>query len=305
MTDRNERMIASPVLFALVCMGLLVAPGRLRAGWAGRTDWKPVEYTPGGDVIYFDHVPQSTNPEIRAHFSAAAESLDASSYLGALAELEKAIPLAKGSELAALHNITAYVNLWCHLTSDASISSLEASLDVAAKAGDSVGRAAALSELGNLHGTYDRDFDTALSCLSKALAINQKAGLLEGVSFDQRLIGFCLHEQGQYDSALSHYQSALAAATSVNNYADIVSVRASIAHLYVVKDDDADALSNYLQAWADVPKAGVYDSTEVLREALRGYLEVMGADTFSAACKKQGFSQTEADALVAELQKTE
>lgn len=312
MTDRAKLRTESSRIFALACAGLLFSPALLAFEWSGKTDWKEVEYLPGGEVIYLDHLPQSENPEIRAYFAAAAESVDAGHYGAASNELGMAGLQAAGSELAAIHDLMAYFHLKSFFTGDeVVVSNLETSCEVAEKAGDETGRGAALSELGSVHTKLaednedDAEYDSALCCLRQALAINQKAGLLEGVSYDQRLIGLCLEKQGRLDSALSHYETSLAGATSLNDTDNIVSLRTSIGDVFAEKGDTASALKSYLSSWSLLREAGGDVGAELVVIDLKEYLSKMGTKRFSAACKKQGFSQAEVDSLVAELRKTE
>ncbi|HTW90950.1 MAG TPA: hypothetical protein VMH22_04510 [bacterium] len=301
--DRRVRGRVSPLLLALACAGL-VAVTALSASetqWTGKTDWRSVEYLPGGHVVYFDHVPQSTNPVIKAHFAAAAESLDAGSS-GGIAELEQALALAKGSQLAALHSIIAYFQLQFDEDDDG-LSSLSSACDAAVKIGDSEGLGAALSELGNLH-TAREDWDLALRYARQALQVNAGAGLLHGKAYDEGLLGELFASRGAMDSSLAYLRDAYDADIKCGDYREAEYDQYRIGSVCEQRADSAGALKSYLLCWSLVPRGGTEVGRDDLLSNLNVYYRKMGEEKFSAQCGKQGFSQADADALVAELRKT-
>jgi len=291
-------------LFALLCAGLLVAPARLAADdkWADKTDWQPVEYMPAGDVIYFDHVPQSTNPEIKPRFEAAAKLVDAHSYDDAISELGWAAAVATDEQAAALHNILGFVHL-LNGEGDQALASYHLSYDIAQELGDATGQGAALSEIGNIFLMEIEDSDSALHYLRRALAINTGAGLLQGEAFDAGLIGLIFSDWGQLDSSLAYRRDAFGASARFGDYAGAVNEEVAIGDIRALKAESAYALTDYLMAWSLIPKAGGRVSTERVLDRFHPYFEKLGAEAFAAECAAHAYSQAEASALVAELRK--
>ena len=198
-------------------------------------------------VKHLDGLPKAGSAA-REPFELGRAAMAAFKWDEAIAHFREAMKEAEGTQLAALFNLIGL----CQYASDRPVDALrdyEESARLAEEFGDRQGKAADLSNIGNIYSAKG-ERDKALKYYEEALVIHREIAHQPGVANQLGNIGLIYNAKGEPDKALTYHEEALAIHREIGYQRGVANQLGKIGGIYSARGELDKALKHHEEALA-------------------------------------------------------